>query len=155
MEKAALLGEVINQVKLLRQSVCEATEGRSVLIPSDMDEMKVEEEEDGSKSICIRASLCCDFRQDLLTDLKEALEGLPLKTIRAEIATLGTRMVNVFVMSAPHQDKQLLLHNVRQALRSVLDKFYASEDYSSRDTPSKRRRSTSFFAPSTAGECSY
>ncbi|KAL8468683.1 hypothetical protein ACS0TY_031756 [Phlomoides rotata] len=145
MDKAALLGEVINQVKLLRQSVSEATKG--TLIPSDIDEMKVEEEEDGSKSISIRASLCCDFRQDLLSDLKESLEALPMKTIRAEIATLGSRMVSVFVMSGDGEDMQVVVDNVRQALRSVLDKFYASEEYSSRDTPSKRRRA-SFFAPS-------
>lgn len=158
MDKAGLLSEVINQVKSLRQSAAEATNG--TLVPSDIDEVTVEEEEDPSDaaSISIRASLCCDFKHELLNDLREAVNALPdLKAVRAEISTLGTRMVNVFVISGPKsQDPeggQSFVESIRQAFRSVLDKFYASEEFSSRNTSSKRRR-VAFFASSSSSTLS-
>ncbi|KAK4438793.1 Transcription factor [Sesamum alatum] len=158
MDKAALLAEVINQVKELRRSVAEATDG--TLVPTDIDEVKVEQQEDlnDGTAFSIRASLCCDFKHELLSDLREALEALPLKMIRAEIATLGSRMVNVFVISGRDEDSnvegreggQLLVDSVRQALRSVLDKFYASEEFSSRNALSGKRRRVSFFSSSNS-----
>ncbi|KAG8386813.1 hypothetical protein BUALT_Bualt03G0187900 [Buddleja alternifolia] len=166
MDKAALLGEVINKVKELRCSVAEATNG--TLVPTDIDEVKVEEEEedinessDGTSFSMIRASLCCDFTHELLSDLREAIESLPLKMISAEIATLGNRMVNVFVISGRNEgtnvnDGQVdVVNSVREALKSVLDKFYASEEFSSRNTISgKRRRSVSFFTTSSSNSSS-
>lgn len=158
MDKAALLAEVINQVKALRQNVGDAT--ADALVPMDVDEVKVEEEEAPSNgtSFYVRASLCCDFKHQLIYDLREALEALPLKMVKSEIATLGSRMVNVFVVVGSNADpnieqgkgSQVLVDSVRQALRSVLDKFYASEEFTSTNImPSKRRRS-SFLSPSNS-----
>lgn len=150
MDKACLLGEVINQVNLLRESAAEASKG--TMIPTDIDEVKVEEEEDPNDvaSVSIRASLCCDFKHELLCDLKEAVEALPLKDVRAEISTLGSRMVNVFVISGLKGQVQPIVDSIREAFRSVLDKFYASEEFiSSRNSSSKRRR-VSFFASSSS-----
>lgn len=152
MDKAALLAQVINHVKELRKNAAEATKG--MLVPTDVDEVRVEQQTDGvgESSYVIRASLCCDYKQELLNDLRQALETLPLKTMRAEIATLGNRMVNVFVISACDGGKfketdegQLLASSVRQVLMSVLDKFYASEEFSSRNALSSKRRRVSFF----------
>ncbi|KAG6416862.1 hypothetical protein SASPL_124303 [Salvia splendens] len=149
MDKAGLLGEVINQVKLLRQRAAEATKGAAV--PSDIGEVRVEEEEDpnDNASTSIRASLCCDFEYKLLRDLREAVGALPLKSVRAEISTLGTRMVNVFVITGLKGQVHPLVDLILQVLRSVLDKLYASDEFSSRNSPSKRRRVSSFFASSS------
>lgn len=152
MDKAALLAEVINHVKELRKSASEATEG--MLVPMDVDEVRVEQETDaGESSHIIRAFLCCDFKHELLNDLRQALEALPLKTVRAEIATFGNRMVNVFLITGCDEEKlegnngggQFLVSSVRQALMSVLDKFYASEEFSSRNALSSKRRRVSLF----------
>ncbi|KAL7087004.1 hypothetical protein ACP275_13G038400 [Erythranthe tilingii] len=159
LDKAALLGEVVNRVKELRRSMVEATNG--ALVPTEVDEVIVEQHKDENPNNCktssvsIRASLCCDFTHELLSDLRQALdETLPLNAniTRAEIATMGSRMVNVFLISGQNesannaegigdQESQLLITSVRQALQSVLDKYYASEEFSSRNTmPPKRRR---------------
>ncbi|KAK4398121.1 Transcription factor [Sesamum angolense] len=158
MDKAALLAEVINQVKELRRSVAEATDG--TLVPTDIDEVTVEQQEDLNEgtAFSIRASLCCDFKHELLSELREALEALPLKMVKAEIATLGSRMVNVFIISGRGEGSnvegqeggQLLVDSVRQALRSVLDKFYASEEFSSRNALPGKRRRVSFFTSSNS-----
>lgn len=152
MDKAALLAEVINHVKELRKSATEATKG--MLVPMDVDEVRVEQQTDaGESSHMIRAFLCCDFKHELLNDLKQALEALPLKTVRAEIATFGNRMVNVFLITGSDEKKledseggQFLASSVRQALMSVLDKFYASEEFSSRNALSSKRRRVSLFS---------
>ncbi|XP_059663235.1 transcription factor bHLH30-like [Cornus florida] len=150
MDKASLLAEAINRLKELRKNAAEATKG--VLIPMDIDEVRVEQEDgsDGS-SFSIRASLCCDYRHEILSDLKQALDALHLKTVRAEISTLGSRMINVFVINCCKEENikdteecQLLATSVRQAMRSVLDKFYASQEFSSRTSLSNKRRRASF-----------
>lgn len=156
MDKAALLAEVVNQVKELRDHVTEVTRG--TLMPTDIDELKVEQEgHDDENSFSIRASLCCDFKTELLSDIRETIEALPLKTVRAEIATLGSRMVNVFVIvgcNADEEGSQLLVDSVRKALRSVLDKFYASEEFSSRNTMPGKRRRVSLFSSSNSSSYS-
>ncbi|CAI9757250.1 unnamed protein product [Fraxinus pennsylvanica] len=155
MDKALLLAEVINKVKELRGKVAEATKG--TLVPTDIDEVRVEQQADEHDGafFSIRASLCCDYRHEILSDLRLTLESLPLKTVRAEIATLGSRMVNVFVVTGCNtenvnspEDCQPLIDSVRQALKSVLDKFYASEESTSRNMVSRKKRKVSFFSPS-------
>ncbi|CAL5342714.1 unnamed protein product [Camellia sinensis] len=155
MEKASLLAEVINNLKELRRNAAEATKG--ILVPMDIDEVKVEQQEDGSDgaSCAIRASLCCDYKHEILSDLREALDALNLKKVTAEIATLGSRMIYVFVIACCKEGKaednegcQVLASSIRRALRSVLDKFYASEEISSRNTLSNKRRRVPFFESS-------
>ncbi|XAR49552.1 hypothetical protein NMG60_11032798 [Bertholletia excelsa] len=150
MDKASLLAEVIDHLKETRGKAVEASKG--VLVPMDKDEVRVEEE-DGSAGGCraIRASLCCDYKHDILSDLRQALHALQLNTVKAEIATLGGRMIYVFVISCCKEGNtdntqgcRPLVSSIRQTLRSVLEKFYASEDISSRNMlANKRRRVTS------------
>lgn len=153
MDKASLLAEVLSHLKQLRRTATETTKG--VLIPMDIDEVKVEQQIDNSldgSSYSIRASLCCEYKHEVLSDLKEALDGLQLKTIRAEIATLGSRMMNLFVITGSKDDVNIkdVMSSVRQALKSVLDKFYASQEFSESNTLSNKRRRMSFLTPSNS-----
>ncbi|KAK3036495.1 hypothetical protein RJ639_030509 [Escallonia herrerae] len=157
MDKASLLGEVINHLKELRQSAAEATKG--ILIPMDIDEVRVDQQEDGldEESFPISASLCCEFKHEILCDLRQALEAIHLKTARAEIATLGSRMINLFVITSCEEGNvndregcQLLASSVQQALRSVLDKFHASQEFCASNTLSNKRRRVSFFNSSNS-----
>lgn len=152
MDKASLLAEVISHLKQLRKTATDSTKG--VLIPTDIDEVKVEQHDNGSdeSSYSIKASLCCEYTHEVLSDLKEALDGLQLKTIRAEIATLGSRMMNLFVITGSKDEVNItdILTSVRQALKSVLDKFYASQEFSESNNLSNKRRRMSFFTPSNS-----
>lgn len=157
MDKAALLAKVIGHIKELRMNAAEVTKG--VLVPTDIDEVKVEQQAEGSDgaTYSVKASLCCDYKHELISDLRQALDTLPLKTLRAEIATLGSRMISVFVITEGNEGNiediercQLLVTSVRQALRSVLDKFYASEEFSSRSTLSSKRRRISLLNSSSS-----
>lgn len=157
MDKASLLTEVINRLKELRRSASEATKG--ILVPMDIDEVKVEQQEDNSDgaSYSIKVSLCCEYKQEVLSDLRQALDTLHLKTVNEEIATLGSRMMNLFVITGCKEGNikdtegcQILANSVHQALRSVLDKFYASEEFSASNSLSNKRRRVSFFNSSSS-----
>ena len=148
MDKASLLAEVVSHLKELKRSAAEASDG--FFIPMDFDEVIVERE-DGFEGApySIRASLCCDFKPGLLPDLKQALNGLHLIIMRAEIATLGGRMKNVLVMTSRKEGK--VNHSeVRQALRSVLDKFSGSQEFLLGTTFSSKRQRISIFNCSTS-----
>ncbi|KAK7252092.1 hypothetical protein RIF29_35809 [Crotalaria pallida] len=154
LDKATLLAEVISQVKELKKNAMEASKG--LVIPKDSDEVKVEpydddkvEDEDGS--MCYyKASICCDYSPEILSDLRQTLDALKLKLMRTEISTLGNRMKNVFVFKCckgenTHveacQDLQRFVH---KALSSVLDKASNTLEYTPRTSsysyPNKRRR---------------
>ncbi|KAF2303040.1 hypothetical protein GH714_012845 [Hevea brasiliensis] len=89
MDKATLLAEVINQVKELKKNALEASKG--LLIPMDDDEVKVETYDNGSgdETLSFKAFICCDYRPDLLSDIRQAVDSLQLKMVDAEISTLG------------------------------------------------------------------
>ncbi|KAK3206934.1 hypothetical protein Dsin_020980 [Dipteronia sinensis] len=157
MDKAALLAEVINQVKELKKNAMEA--GKGYLIPMDADEVKVEpyNDESGEGTVLFKASLCCEYRPELMSDLRQALDGLPLKMINAEISTLGERLKNVFVFTSCNdgsidnaEASQPLASAVHQALSSLLDKASPLPEYSPRITLPNKRQRISFFESSSS-----
>ncbi|CAL0331356.1 unnamed protein product [Lupinus luteus] len=149
MDKATLLAEVISQVKELKKNAMEASKG--LIIPKDSDEVKVEpyddEEGEGDGSVSYKASICCDYTPEILSDLRQTLDALKLKLMRTEISTLGNRMKNVFIFKCCKGDItnieacQALQISVQQALSSVVNKASSSLEYLPRTSyPNKRRR---------------
>ncbi|XP_030465476.2 transcription factor bHLH30-like [Syzygium oleosum] len=159
MDKAALLAEVVNQVKELKKNAIEASKG--LLVPADADEITVEPCGDGARddAFSFRASICCDYQPELLSDMRRSLQALPLKIVTAEISTLEGRLKNAFVFSSSAEEHknsdseacQSLMSSVRQALSSLLEKSSVLPEYSPRTTiPSKRRRLSSFDSSSSS-----
>lgn len=132
-DKASLLAKVVQRVKELKQQTSELTELES--FPSETDEITVLSSDDYSSDgrIIFKASLCCEDRTDLLPDLIEILKSLHLKTLRAEMATLGGRIRNVLVVAADKDHTIESVHFLQNALKSLLERSNASER-------SKRRR---------------
>ncbi|KAK4286095.1 hypothetical protein QN277_002703 [Acacia crassicarpa] len=157
MDKASLLAEVITHLKELKGNAAQACEG--LMVPKDSDEIRVEEQEGGSNGFpySIRASLCCEYKPGLLSDIRQAIEALHMMIVKAEIATLGGRMKNVFVIISckEHNDieedseyRQFLAGSVHQALKSVVDRFSASQDL----LGIRKRRRISVFNSSSLAE---
>ncbi|KAI6703632.1 hypothetical protein NL676_012768 [Syzygium grande] len=149
MDKATLLAHVIEEVKELKKTALEASKG--LLVPMDADEVKVEPLDDaaGNGTFSFKASICCEYRPELLSDLRQAINALRLKIVKAEISTLESRLRNDFIFSSGKEEfsydssvqRQLLASSIRQALCNVLAKTSISTEYSPRTTlPSKRRR---------------
>nr|DAD21184.1 TPA_asm: hypothetical protein HUJ06_022647 [Nelumbo nucifera] len=151
MDKASLLAEVISHVKELKKNATEASKGS--VIPMDVDEVRVEPHGDGcdGRSFLITASLCCDYRPELLADIRQVLDTFHLKTIRAEISTLGSRVKNVFVMTSHEEgitdnatEVCHLVSSIEQALKSVIQKNTSPEFSPGIILPNKRRRVSPF-----------
>ncbi|KAB2608494.1 transcription factor bHLH106-like [Pyrus ussuriensis x Pyrus communis] len=132
-DKASLLAKVVQRVKELKQQTSEIAELET--FPSETDEITVLSSNDYTNDgrIVFKASLCCEDRSDLLPDLIEILKSLHLKTIKAEIATLGGRIRNVFIVAADKDHTIESVNFLQNALKSLLERSNSSER-------SKRRR---------------
>lgn len=102
-DKASLLAKAVEHVRDLKQRTAEIS-GDPRLFPSEHDEIIVLPGSDGCRPV-FEASLCCDDRSDLLPELIETLRSLRMKTLRAEMATLGGRVRNVMVLAREKDDQ--------------------------------------------------
>ncbi|RVW23282.1 Transcription factor bHLH106 [Vitis vinifera] len=132
-DKASLLAKVIQRVKELKEQTSEITQLET--LPSETDEINVilsGDYSDDGKSI-FKASLCCEDRSELLPELIEILKSLRLKTLKAEMASLGGRIRNILVVSGDGDHSDESVHSLRDALKTLVD-------HSSSSGRSKRRR---------------
>lgn len=143
-DKASLLAEVIDHVKDLKRRASEIAQVSPV--PTDVDELKVEEDgaiEEGK--IFIKASLCCDDRPDLMSDLIQTFQTLGLRTVKAEISTLAGRVKNVFIVTDGEKDfeeseKRLPINSIQEALRAVMERAAATGELSAGSSISNKRQ---------------
>ncbi|RWR74789.1 transcription factor bHLH106-like protein [Cinnamomum micranthum f. kanehirae] len=127
-DKASLLARVVQHVKDLKQRTSEIA--GSDLLPTETDEIDVfsDEVSGGGRSV-FKASLCCEDRSDLLPDLIETLKSLRLRTIKAEMATLGGRVRNVLVVAGEDDYFQGddSVGFLREALKALVERAADSE----------------------------
>jgi hypothetical protein len=96
IDKASLLAKAVERVRDLKQRLAGVGEAAPAhLFPTEHDEIVVL----ASGGAVFEASVCCDDRSDLLPELIETLRALRLRTLRAEMATLGGRVRNVLVLA--------------------------------------------------------
>lgn len=155
MDKASLLTEVISHLKELKKDATEA--GKEFLIPTDINEVSVEAEKDelGRAPCSIRASLCCNYKPGLLSDIRQALDTLHLIIVKAEVATLGSRMKNTILVAGYEEEnsndiaaRYSLVKSVHKAFASAVDKFLASEEDDTESRVLNKRRRVSLFGSS-------
>eukprot|EP00252_Welwitschia_mirabilis_P001792 TRINITY_DN11727_c0_g1_i1.p1 TRINITY_DN11727_c0_g1~~TRINITY_DN11727_c0_g1_i1.p1 ORF type:complete len:360 (+),score=33.39 TRINITY_DN11727_c0_g1_i1:405-1484(+) len=170
-DKASLLAEVIEHVKELKRLVEDI--GQKSPVPSEADEVSVDHLDEEGR-LLLRASLCCEDRPDLLTDLIKTLRTLRLRTVKAEMATLGGRVKNVFVVTSgsdsvenPNTNDHPLsnamegqessasagpsVSSLQEALKAVLEKHNLSANLTnagSGSNTSKRQRQVGQFSSS-------
>ncbi|KAK7407590.1 hypothetical protein VNO78_09543 [Psophocarpus tetragonolobus] len=141
-DKASLLAEVIQHVKELKRQTSLIAETSPV--PTEADELTVDAIDEDGKFV-IKASLCCEDRSDLLPDLIKTLKGLRLKTLKAEITSLGGRVKNVLVITGDNnndensnhtngeqsmQQQQYCISSIQEALKAVMEKSGGDESTS-------------------------
>jgi len=86
-------------------------------------------DDDNNDQVILKASLCCEDRPDLFADLSQVLSSLNLKTLRAEISTLGGRIQGVLVVGGDHNKCQRdeCAVFLRDALKGIVQRS-GSED---------------------------
>lgn len=135
-DKASLLAEVIQHVKELKRQTSLIAETSPV--PTEIDEITVDTSDEDGKFV-IKASLCCEDRSDLLPDLIKTLKALRLRTLKAEITTLGGRVKNVLFITGEEdsssssgeqnqeQQQQYCISSIQEALKAVMEKTTGDE----------------------------
>lgn len=135
-DKASLLAEVIQHVKELKRQTSLIAE--TSLVPTEVDELTVDTSDEDGKFV-IKASLCCEDRSDLLPDLIKTLKALHLRTLKAEITTLGGRVKNVLFITGEEdyssdeqnqQQQQYCISSIQEALKAVMEKTNGDESSS-------------------------
>lgn len=153
MDKAALLGSVIDQVKDLKRKASEIS--KNILVPTETDEVTIDfdvHDEQYSSSfrpsnnnIFIRASVCCDDRPELFAELIRVLKGLRLTTVKADITSVGGRTRSILVLCSKDSEEGFSVSTLRNSLKVVLSRIASASMASScRSIRSKRQR---FFLP--------
>ncbi|KAF3330854.1 transcription factor bHLH106-like protein [Carex littledalei] len=148
IDKASLLAKAVERVRDLKQLT--ATIPKNQNFPSEHDEIVVLPSTSDSSSTAssvptiFEASVCCDDRADLLPELIETLHGLRMRTLRAEIATLGGRVRSVLLVARERGDDEERDEDevsvgsgecLRDALRALVDRQMAAAS----DRPKRRR----------------
>lgn len=126
------MAEVIQHVKELKRQTSLIAETSPV--PTESDELTLDTADEDGKFV-IKASLCCEDRSDLLPDLIKTLKALRLKTLKAEITSLGGRVKNVLVItsdddnsntngeqSLQQQQRQYCISSIQEALKAVMER---------------------------------
>lgn len=119
---------MIQHVKELKRQTSIIAETNPV--PTEMDELTVDNASDEDGRFVIKASLCCEDRSDLLPELIKTLKALRLKTLKAEITTLGGRVKNVLFITGDEdsdmedhqQQQQYSISSIQEALKSVMER---------------------------------
>lgn len=135
-DKASLLAEVIQHVKELKRQTSAIAETSP--IPTEVDELMVDASTDEEGRFVVKASLCCEDRPDLLQDLIKTLKALKMKTLKAEITTLGGRVRNILFitgedeedsesMEQQQQQLQYSISSIEEALKAVMEKANGDE----------------------------
>lgn len=158
MDKAALLGSVVDHVRDLKRKATEIS--KVIMIPTDVDEVTVDyindddENDDASSSrsskenIFLKASVCCDDRPELLSELNRALKSLRLSTVQADMMSLGGRIRSMFILCFHANNEEggrICMNTVKQSLKVVLNRIATSGSASNCRIKSRRQR---FFWPS-------
>lgn len=138
---------MIQHVKELKRQTSVIAETSPV--PTEMDELIVDDASDEEGKFVIKASLCCEDRSDLLPDLIKTLKALRLRTLKAEITTLGGRVKNVLFItgeedsssSEEQQQQQFCISSIQEALKAVMEKSGGGDESNSSGSV-KRQRTT-------------
>ncbi|KAF8704901.1 hypothetical protein HU200_031142 [Digitaria exilis] len=147
MDKATLLARVVDQVKLLKRKASEATQ--SMALPPETNEVSIELQTGDNgvagadKMIYMKASISCDDRPDLIAGLTQAFHGLKLRTVRAELTSLGGRVQHVFLLCRDESwsSASASLRSLKEAVRQALARVASPEmAYGNSPFLSKRQR---------------
>ncbi|EYU22625.1 hypothetical protein MIMGU_mgv1a012168mg [Erythranthe guttata] len=160
-DKASLLAEVIQHVKELKRQTSLIEETSPV--PTETDELTVDNASDAGEDgkWIVKASICCEDRPELLPELIKALKSMRLRTLRAEITTLGGRVKNVLYITAEEEEfsnydnnddnddvaeenireeRDYSIRSIEEALRAVMEKSSSNGDESGSAGSVKRQR---------------
>ncbi|MFS7968807.1 putative transcription factor bHLH family [Helianthus anomalus] len=155
MDKARLLGKVIEQVKQLNSETKELS--KVLTIPTHLDEVIIDLDlntMEPNSDVFIRASVCCEDRAELFSEIKQALKSLRLTMVQADMTSLGGRIVCNFILCVTNNNTNKEdITTLKESLKLLLGRIVASSSWTMSShyrIKSKRQR---FFCSSNYETC--
>ncbi|KVI07005.1 transcription factor bHLH51-like [Cynara cardunculus var. scolymus] len=160
MDKASLLGKVVEHVKELKSETKELSKVST--IPTDLDEVIIDLDSgtvDPNTSVFIRASLCCEDRREVFSEIKHALKSLRLTVVQADMTCLGGRMKCNLILCVTNNNPSKIdekeLTMLKHSLKILFGRIVSSSSWTTSTNyriKSKRQR---FFCSSNynANDC--
>lgn len=150
MDKATLLGKVVEHIKELKSETMELS--KVFTVPTDLDDVIISLDSNtvGScNNIFIKASVCCEDRQELFSEIKQAFNSLRLTMVQADMTCLGGRFICNFILCVTSNTSENEITTIKQSLKILLGRIVSSSSYASSSNyriKSKRQR---FFCSSS------
>lgn len=144
MDKAALLGHVVEHVKELKKEVKEVCKHST--IPSEIDEVTIDFlDKEGiraqdQENVYLKTSVCCEDRPELFSELSIGIKSLGLAIVQVDLNSLGGRIKANFVLCAEGTCSEEYMSSLRKSLKLVLSRVVVSSATTSYGARSKRQR---------------
>ncbi|KAI3757842.1 hypothetical protein L6452_05385 [Arctium lappa] len=148
MDKATLLGKVVEHVKELKSETKELSKVST--IPTDLDEVIIDLDSnttDPNTNAFIRASLCCEDRQEVFSEIKHALKSLRLTMVQADMTCLGGRIKCNLILCVSNNDTSKIdekeLTTLKHSLKILFGRIVSSSSWTTSTNyriKSKRQR---------------
>lgn len=92
-DKATVLSEVVRRVKELKETTATTELGfpEECVFPGESEELTLSHHEGG----LVSATICCQDRPALMSDIERAVRSARLRVVRAEMATVGGRTKSI------------------------------------------------------------
>ncbi|EPS64790.1 hypothetical protein M569_09991, partial [Genlisea aurea] len=126
-DKASLLGEAVRRVRELNKAAEElrpSDDADAFLLPGETDEVKVVEEKNSGRLV-MKATLCCQDRPEILTELRRALKSVEARVVRAEMSTVGGRTKSVLWVELnadeERESEDAGMSRLRRALKGIME----------------------------------
>ncbi|KAG0473560.1 hypothetical protein HPP92_015417 [Vanilla planifolia] len=145
MDKASLLTQVIQHLRELKQKAMDVSMNSAV--PSEVNHVRVESSSSssvGEEGIQIKATLCCDDRPELFSDLLRAFRSLRLTVLRAELTSVGGRTQNVFTLCKKDGNRSMGVSSLMESLKQLLARVACEEGNRPSDLAAKGQRCRQF-----------
>nr|GEV79669.1 transcription factor bHLH51-like [Tanacetum cinerariifolium] len=150
MDKATLLGKVVEHVKDLKLETMEL--GKVFTIPTDFDEVIIDQNSNNvgpCNDVFIKASVCCEDRAELFSEIKDALNSLRLTMVQADMTCLGGRIICNFILCVSNNTSENEVTSLKHSLKILLNRIVSTSSWtmsSNYRIKSKRQR---FFCSSS------
>ncbi|KAH7851617.1 hypothetical protein Vadar_014336 [Vaccinium darrowii] len=128
-DKASLLAEVVGRLRDLKKITSEFAAAndseisQSNLFPTECDELNFCHSESNSDNTTIKATLCCEDRPELVSEITAAVKAAEGKVVRAEMATVGGRTKSIlWVQLGGNSGGGGAEGRLRRGLKGVVDR---------------------------------
>ncbi|MFS7949823.1 putative transcription factor bHLH family [Helianthus anomalus] len=127
MDKATLLGKVIEHLKEQKSTTMELS--KVYKLPTDSDEVIVDfvtNTTEPSNNVFIKASICCEDRPELLSEINHTIKRLTLTMVQADMTCLGGRIKCNFILCVTNIASENEMTALKKSLRIIFERIVSS-----------------------------